>query len=78
VKDVLLEIGKFIFIALIGGITIVALTSFISTPAIIVRYAITHSTAEQSLTVINSLRAALLTIVFVFIIRFMIKLIADY
>jgi hypothetical protein len=76
--NALLSFGKFLYIALFGGIIVLVLPIVVATPAMISRYAITQVPEEQLLWTIDTLRLAIFAVVIVFVIRVLLHLFEDY
>lgn len=76
-KDIIIEVVKFISISLFCSILLLALVSLFSAPAIAFRYAVTHLSEHALLNLVDHVRAATIATALVFIARISIEAITD-
>ena len=76
-KDVIIEVGRFIFLSLIGGMLIFAAISFVATPAMIARYIITNPPQGDHNYIFFGAQAGLIGAIIIFIAQFFFKSLSE-
>lgn len=72
-KGVFIEVGKFIILSIVGGLIIFAVVSFVATPAMITRYAITNPPQGDPSLLYYGMQAGLIAAIVIFVAQFIFK-----
>jgi len=76
-KDVMIEVGRFILLSLIGGVLIFAAISFVATPAMITRYVIANPPHGDPNFIVFAAQAGLIGAIILFIAQFFLKSLSE-
>ncbi|NIP33148.1 hypothetical protein GWN26_14650 [Candidatus Saccharibacteria bacterium] len=76
-KGVIIEVGKFIILSIVGGLIIFAVVSFVATPAMITRYIITNSPQGDPNFLYYGLQAGLIAAIIIFVVQFLFRTLSE-
>lgn len=76
-KGVIIEVGKFILLSIVGGLVIFAVVSFVATPAMITRYLVTNPPQGDPNFLYYSMQAGLIAAIIIFVVQFFFRAISE-